>query len=98
MDPLTARSTLPDTPILIIKMDGGVVQGTVTNVPGLEVLVLDYEVMKPDATAQFPEQDGELADASAYFVPPLVDPPYARKLMDICEAARQESAPVAAEA
>lgn len=75
-------------PTVIVKVSGGVVQGTVTNVPGLEVLVLDYDVEGCDEAdlKAFPEKGGEEDYADVQYETPLFDTNYARQLVQIAES------------
>ena len=73
-------------PLVIVKFNGGMVQGTVSNIP-LECLVLDYDVEGDDSDAlEFPEQGGDLDPARAYYEDPLVDAQYAKELREIADA------------
>lgn len=75
-----------DVPMVCVKLNDGVVQGTVTNVPGMDVLVLDYDVEHDDNDyPSYPEKDGSWDPAAASYVPPLVDAPYMRDLQQLAD-------------
>lgn len=97
-EPENAKPACP--PVVIVKISGGVVQGTVSNVPGIDVLVLDYDTdgTDDDQLAHFPEKGGDVDAADAYYVSPLHDDAYTATLVAIKEDFddRQEEAREAA--
>ncbi|MEO7326493.1 MAG: hypothetical protein ABIW82_16865 [Dokdonella sp.] len=73
----------PTPPLLVVKVSGGLVHGTVADAP-MDVLVLDYDTDGTDKDLQrYPEMDGSVCHANEYIEAPLVDSMYARQLLRI---------------
>lgn len=73
------------TPVVVVKVSGGLVHGTVSDVP-IDILVLDYDTDGTDvALRSYPEMDGSMCVANAYIEAPIVNSTYAKQLLRISE-------------
>lgn len=91
----TTAIAVPAIPLVVVKISGGCVTGTVSNIPGVDVLVVDYDVdsFEDDGLRSFPEKDGSHAAAVSFFEPPLMDAEYTKTLLSIAES--EDAAPAA---
>lgn len=78
-------------PCVFVKVSGGRVQGTVSNMP-LDVTVLDYDIdgCGDDELVDIPEADGEMCAAIVYDEAPLVDEAYCEMIETAIELADDE--------
>lgn len=79
------------SPVAGVKTRHGIVYDAFTNVPGLDVLVLDYDTREDDAV-EFPEQDGTKHKADFWWQTPGGPAEYTAKLVAATEEPEDEEA------
>lgn len=95
----TGVGYLPPLPVqLAIHLDGGIVQGTVANQPGVTVHVVDYDTEGGDTDRLFevPQDDGSTERAYIGIWEPDVDPAFIQGVIDAQPATDDEEAEEAA--